>query len=300
MGANGSAVEIEETPQPVRGGVPVWCRTCCAAALALLVIAAAPARGQEPEPAGAAQAEDLAKQLSNPVANLVSVPFQFNWEQAVGHEDATRFVLNIQPVVPFSWSEEWNLIGRWIMPVVSQPSLAPGLDSSFGLSDIVFSSFFSPKEPKRAVWGVGPVFALPTTTDPTLGSGKWQAGPTAVVLKQSGPWTYGFLVNHLWSFADASDDERADVNRSFVQPFLAFGTPNGVTYNLASETTYDWEAASGEEWTAPVLVTVSKITRFGPFPFSVGASAGYYLDAPSIGPDWKLRTVFTLILPAKK
>lgn len=259
----------------------------------VLLLLPLPALSQESD---AAAAEELAKQLSNPVANLVSIPMQFNWEQGVGAYDATRSVLNIQPVVPFTLNEDWNLIGRWIMPFVSQPSLGPGLDSTFGLSDILFSTFFSPSK-SNLVWGVGPALVLPTTDDPLLGSGKWQAGPTAVVLQQSGPWTYGFLGNHLWSFADTSDQDRSEVSRTFLQPFLAYATPNGVTFSINSESTYDHKAADGQEWTIPINISVSKVTKFGPFPMSIQAGYGHYVESPMGGPENKLRVTFTLILP---
>jgi hypothetical protein len=246
-----------------------------------------------------AQAEDLAKQLSNPVADLVSIPFQFNWENGVGGQDGLRFVLNVQPVVPFSISENWNMIGRFIVPYLQQPAeLVPGSLAASGTGDIVASAFFSPKK-GGLVWGVGPVFALPTTTDPLLGSGKWSVGPTAVVLKQTGPWTYGGLVNHLWSVADTSDVERRDVSQSFLQPFLAYTTKAALTFTLQSESTYDAKADSGEAWTVPVNVLASKVTRLGPFPFSIAGGAGYYVESPEAGPDWKLRLVFTVILPRK-
>jgi hypothetical protein len=261
--------------------------------------AAAPASPTPAEPAAGDDSEELAKKLSNPIANLVSVPFQFNWDAGVGPEDATRFLLNVQPVVPFSISRDWNLIGRWILPMLSQPALSPGGESEFGFGDIVFSTFFSPKE-SSITWGVGPVFGLPTTTEPTLGSGKWQAGPTLVVLQQSGPWTYGALANHLWSFADTGDVERGDVSNTFVQPFIAYATPKGITYSINAEAGYNWKAADDQELTLPINLSISKITRFGPFPMSLGAGAGYYVEHPDIGPEWKLRTIFTLILPRSK
>jgi hypothetical protein len=272
----------------------IMTRPCVyALALVLLAATAAPVSAQE-------DAQALAKKLSNPVADLVSVPLQFNWENGVGPEEATRFVMNFQPVVPFSLSPKVNLIGRWIMPFIGQPVLAPGGEARFGLSDIVASGFFSPAQSSGAVWGIGPVLALPTTTDPLLGSGKWSAGPTVVILKQNGPWTYGFLGNHLWSFASASDAERSAVNQTFLQPFLAYATPTGFTVTVNTETTANWEAEDGETWTVPINLALSKITRFGPFPFQVGAGAGVYLESPTGGPEWKLRTVFTVILPRTK
>ena len=243
-------------------------------------------------------AEEMAKKLSNPVADMASLPVQLNWENGVGPDDDVRFVMNFQPVVPFTLTPKMNLISRLILPYVNQPSLAPGEPATSGTGDIVFSLFFSPSSSKL-VWGVGPALNLPTTSDPTLGSGQWGIGPTAVILKQSGPWTYGALANHLFGIADTGDVERADLNATFLQPFLAHQFPGALTLTVNSETTYNWEADSGEEWTVPINVFVSKVTRLGSLPFSVAGGAGYYVDSPSVGPDWKLRAVFTVILPRK-
>jgi len=271
-------------------------KRCILAALLLLV---APVHAEEA--AAPPSDSELAKQLSNPVADLTSLPLQFNWENGVGPDDELRTVINFQPVVPFHITPKWNLIGRWIMPFVSQPALTPGGEATSGVGDIVASGFFSPAgRGGHVTWGVGPVLSLPMTTDPALGSGQWGIGPTAVVLVQRGPWTYGALVNHVWGIADTGDVERADVSQSFLQPFLAYQFPGALTLTLQSESTYNWEAESGEAWTIPINVIVSKVTKMGTFPFSVGGGAGYYADSPSIGPDWKLRAVFTLLLPGKK
>jgi len=270
-----------------------------AATLAVAVLVAAPAAAQAPPAAGqtaADQAAALAKQLSNPVASLVSVPFQANWEFGVGPEEDTRFLINFQPVMPFSLNDKWNLIARVIVPILSQPALVPGGTPTFGVSDILFSAFFSPKE-AGIVWGVGPVLLLPTTADPFLGTGKWGAGPTFVVLKQTGGWTYGALANHIWSVA--GEESRSDVNQTFLQPFMAYTTKSAVTVTLQTESVANWEAASGEEWTVPINVVLSKVVKIGRKPLSVAFGGGYYVESPAGGPEWKLRSALTLLFPAR-
>jgi len=268
----------------------------CAVLLVLGIPWSGKAEGQE------SNASDVAKELSNPVSDMVSIPAQFNWENGVGPDSVSdlRFVLNVQPVIPFSLNEKWNLIGRFIVPYINQPAgLLPGSLPTSGTGDIVMSTFLSPKE-SAITWGVGPVFGIPTTTNPLLGSGKWQAGPTFVVLKLTEKYALGGLANHLWSFANTGKAERDKVNTTFLQPFVALFLPKAMTLTLQSESTCNWEANDGERWTVPINVLLSKVTKLGPFPFSVLGGAGYYVETPTGGPDWKLRTAFTLILPAGK
>lgn len=240
--------------------------------------------------------EELAKKLSNPIAALISLPMQLNYDQDFGPADSgDRWQLNVQPVIPIELSKDWNVISRTILPIISQDEVTPGAGSQFGTGDILQSLFFSPKAPTSNgwIWGVGPVLLIPTGSNDRLTADKWGMGPTAVVLKQEGPWTYGALGNHIWSF-DGNDD-RNDISSTFLQPFLAYATPAGVTYSLNTESTYDWK---NSQWSVPVNVIVTKIFKIGDQLTSIGGGVRYWVDGPDGGPDgWGYRVIFTLLFP---
>ena len=240
------------------------------------------------------EAAELAKKLSNPIAALISVPIQANWDTGIGPEDAERTTINVQPVIPFSISQDWNLITRTIVPIIDAESPVSGGSDESGLGDVVESLFFSPKAPTVSgwTWGMGPVFLLPTASEDALGSERWGLGPTAVVLKQVDGWTYGALANHIWSIA--GDDDRADVNATFMQPFLSYTTKTHTTLTLNTESTYDWEDS---EWTVPINAQVSQLLKIGKLPISVGAGYREYVATPAGGPDWGLRFVLTFLFP---
>jgi len=266
-------------------------RTRCVCLAALLCAWALNAPAQEQD------ASALAKQLANPIAALISVPFQFNFDNDIGPSDqGSRLTLNVQPVVPFDLSDEWNLISRTILPLVSQEDIFPGSGDQSGLGDTVQSLFFSPKAPTGSgwIWGVGPVFLLPTASDDLLGAEKWGAGPTFVALRQSGPWTYGALANHIWSFA--GDSARNDISNTFLQPFVSYTTPTAWGIALQAEATYDWKA---EQWNVPVGFFVSKVTRLGKQMISIQAGPRYYAESTPNGPEgWGFRANLTLLFPA--
>ena len=248
--------------------------------------------------ANAQDADALAKQLANPIASLTSVPMQFNFDDGVGpDDDGERFFVNVQPVIPVSIGEDWNMISRTIVPVISQSDIFPGAGNQFGLGDTVQSLFFSPKALTASgwTWGVGPVLLVPTATDELLGSEKWGAGPTAVALRQTqSGWTYGVLANHIWSFA--GEDERADINATYLQPFLAKALGKGRSVSVALESTYDWE---GQQWTVPLNIGYSKVSRIGKQLVSYQGGVRYYLEAPDSGAEWGLRFTFSLLYPRK-
>ncbi|NMJ41038.1 transporter [Roseomonas sp. JC162] len=251
---------------------------CCATLLA------APALAQPND-------ADLAAQLANPVAALVSVPFQNNLDFGGGTGDAFRYTLNIQPVVPVTLTSDWNLIVRTILPVLYNERVYP--DHRAGLGDITQSFFFSPARPVNGItWGVGPAFLYPTGTD-GLGQRQWGAGPTGVVLRQSGPWIYGALVNHIWGLGGAPDGTQS-ANSSFLQPFINYVTPSQTTFFLNTETTYDW---SRQQWTVPINAGVNQLVTIGEQRVQVGAGVRYYAEKPDGGPDWGIRLNLVFVFP---
>ena len=234
------------------------------------------------------------------------MPIQNNWDFGIGSANAMRYTVNIQPVIPFSLGDDWNLITRTIVPVIYAESPVKGGSDHSGLGDIVQSFFFSPKAPVGGwIVAAGPVMLYPTATDQALGFGKWGAGPTALVLQQNHGWTYGLLANHLWSYADAgrysassandaSDGSAAQVNATFIQPFVSFTTKTFTTFGLNTESTYDW---SHSQWTVPLNVSVSQLLKVGKQPLQLSLGAKYYAEGPQGGPDWGLRFAITFLFP---
>jgi hypothetical protein len=265
----------------------------------LFIVFLIPAQAVQAEETSATQQggdAELAQELSNPLADLMTIPIQMNYDGDIGPtDDGWKLQTNIQPVIPFSLNEDWVLISRTIVPITYQEDIFPGAGSQFGLGDINMSLFFSPKKPTSGgvTWGVGPVLLFPSATDSLLGAKKWGAGPAAVALTIRGPWTIGILANHLWSYA--GDSDRQDISSTFVQPFAAYTWPSAWTVSVQSESTYNWKS---EKWSIPINAVVSKLTRFGKLPVSLQAGIGYWVESPDTGPEGvRFRLQASFVLP---
>jgi hypothetical protein len=274
-----------------------------------------PASG--PPPSTADDTGDLQKATQNPVASLISVPLQNNSNFNIGPYDRTQNVLNVQPVIPIRASENWNLIIRWIAPIVWQP--APGTANLevygieqntpayfaaqdvrrsagvFGFGDMAPTFFLSPAKPHKLIWGIGPYFVLPTATSPVLGQGKLSIGPSIVALLQPGHWTIGALVNNAWSVAGTGS--RRPVNQMVLQYFLNYNLKKGWYLSLSPIITANWKAGSGNVWTVPVGGGAGRIMRLGTQPVNISAQFFGNAAHPSSGSPWSMRLQIAFLFP---
>ena len=241
------------------------------------------------------KAEELAKETQNPVAKLISVPFQNNFNFNIGPNHVTQYDLNIQPVIPISLNKDWNLITRTIMPIISQPSAGPGIPSAAGLGDINPTFFLSPAGgSKKFIWGLGPTFTLPTATEPLLGNQEWCAGPAAVVLTMQGHWVVGALANQQWSFAGWGNH---DVSTFLTQPFVNYNLRHGWYLSSGPIITANWEVSGRDAWTVPVGGGAGKLQFIGKLPVNLSLQAFANVVRPAGGPTWQLRFQIQFLFP---
>jgi hypothetical protein len=277
------------------------------AALIVAVLLASPLRAEQAAvPSASTSATDLAKQTQNPVADLISVPFQNNFNFNTGPEKRSVWVLNVQPVIPIKLTDDWNLITRTIMPIINQPPLAPGVDQATGLGDINPSLFLSPSGSKEFIWGIGPTFTFPTASNRLLGMGKWSAGPAAVALTMQGPWVAGALLNNQWSFAGWGPTR---VNQFLLQPFVNYNFGEGWYLVSAPILTANWVASSGDKWTVPLGAGGGKLFRLkelpggdtlgklGELPVNTQLQAFYNVVRPGDAATWQLRLQIQFLFP---
>lgn len=253
------------------------------------MVVAVPASAQDSD-------QEMAKELASPIAAIVNIPFQLNYDEDINPTDSgSQYRLNVQPVIPFALSNGAAIVTRTIIPLVYQDDVVPGLGAQSGLGDILFTAFYVPAPSASGLtWGVGPALLAPTSSDKYLGAQKWAAGAALVVVKQTGAWTVGGLANHLWDFAGSGT---TDINNSLFQPFVAYNTPNLWTFSFQSETTYDWNE---DEWAVPVNLAALKLVKFGKVPVNIGGGLGYWLKSSTNGPGGlRLRLQANVVLPKK-
>jgi len=263
--------------------------------VALLTILSAPSHALAAEEESATE---LAKKTQNPVADLISVPFESDINFNNGTRNATTYVLNVQPIIPFHLNKDWNLITRTILPIINEPSSFSGQRSAFGLGDINPSFFFSPAKAGALMWGIGPTFTLPTATDPNLGSHRFSMGPTFAALTIQGPWLAGVLVNNQWSVTGWGD--RRAVNQMLLEPFVNYNFGSGWHLSTELIMTADWQAKANQRWTVPIGGGVGKLFRVGKLPVDTTLEAFWNAMHPDNAGDWQLRFRVTLVLPAFK
>jgi hypothetical protein len=262
--------------------------------------------GAEGTPAASTNSEELRKEAQNPVASLISVPVQPTWNFGIGPADRTQNVTLIQPVIPVSVSKDWNLIIRWITPIVYQPvpvAQPPGAPVQTtgvsGLGDMNPSFFLSPKKGK-IIWGVGPTFVLPTATNTNyLGQGKLSLGPSVVALVQPSHFTIGVLANNYWSVAGHANSDKPAVNQFLLQWFVNYNMKKGFYLVTSPIVTANWRAGEGSQWVTPLGGGVGRIMRLGFQPVNI--SAQFYGNAvhPAGASPWAMKLSMAFLFPKK-
>ena len=239
---------------------------------------------------------DAAKLAQNPIASVISVPFQNNANLNYGPQRDTLNDLNVQPVVPFSLNQNWNLITRTILPVISSPTPVPGESRINGIGDVLFSAFLSPAHSSGWIWGVGPAIQAPTHSNEALGNNNWGLGPTFVVLhlEKGSPWVYGVLANNVWSISHSGSH---DYNKGLVQPFVNYNLPKGWYLVSSPIVTVDWKARGSQQWTVPVGGGIGKIVHLDKLPVNLQLQGFYNVATPTYGPNWQVRAQVQLLFP---
>ena len=237
---------------------------------------------------------ELAKKSQNPVANMISLPLQFNFNFGMGEYNRSQMVFNIQPVVPLKLNNKINIINRFILPVINQPDVMESSGSTFGMGNLNYTAFLTPAAPGALIWGVGPAFSIPTGTSPQLGGKDFGLGPSVVALTMPGHWVLGLIANQIWSYRKDSH-----LNSFFMQYFINYNLPQGWFVGTSPSLSANWNAAEGEKWTVPFGLSIGKVTRFGKQPIKLSLGGYYNVVRPTYGADWTIQFQMVLLFPKK-
>lgn len=273
----------------------MWVATILGLAVPAALLAQDAAKPETPAEIQA-KAEALAKQTQNPVADLVTVPVQFNWYTGGGLGDETMQVINVQPVLPLSLDDEWNLVSRTVVPIVNAP-LAFG-ERSTGIGDIQEQMYLTKTKPGKVIWGFGPILSFPTATNDVLTTGQFALGVDFVILTMPGKWVIGAIANNMWRIAGG--DNTAAINAFFVQPFVNFNLKKGWAISTSPSITANWNAPSGQEWTVPIGLGVSKVDRIGKQPVNLSLQYYHNVVRPDAAGADVVRMVFALLYPVER
>jgi hypothetical protein len=259
--------------------------------LALLLAAPLHAVAQE-------SSQDSAKKTQNPVPDQIKLQLQNYWNFGTGPNNATQDVAHVIPTIPIKLNEDWKLVVRTDVPVIDQPSLGSGTHSAFGIGDINPTFYLSPRKPGAIIWGFGPSFTLPTSSDSILGSGKWGTGPAAVVLTMHGPWVVGTRINNEWSVGGWGDKE---INQMWIQPFIHYNLSDGWYIATLPSITANWKASSDNRWTVPLGGGVGKNWKLAKGGSIDGQLQAFYnVERPDGAADWQLFIQFQVMFPKSK
>jgi hypothetical protein len=268
----------------------------CRVGVAILLfggVLAASAHAQQTTPSQpiGATPQDLAKSVHNPFEDFVKVSLQSTTGFSIGPHHNAGDSLNVQPVIPFSLNPEWDLFARPSLSVNYQPSP----HEQFGLTDLQSSFFLSPHSANKWIWGIGPIFQLPTATSDELGTGRWSAGPTAALIYSNGPWFDGVLAYQLMSFA--GDRARGSVDQTYVEAQVSYNFESGWYVDTDPQMTFDWTADAANGWTIPMGADVGKALNEGSHAIGVQVGAYYLVKRPEGAPQWIIRVQLTPLFP---
>ncbi len=236
---------------------------------------------------------ELAKASQNPVMNMYNFPFQNNTNYGVGPYKRAQNVLNIQPVIPIALGSKINMINRIIIPVITKPSSTED-NSSTGIGEILYTAWLSPSKASKVIWGLGPVFQFPTSSDSEFGSGEFGIGPSVVLLTMINKWVAGAVINNIRTFGELS------TNKFFINYFVNYNMPKGWYLVSAPIVTANWKADDGQKWLVPFGGGVGKVVKLGgKLPLSMQVQAFYNAIKPDGMGDWQTRVQFHFMFPTK-